>query len=114
MNKEWYSAKELVGVGSFPSTPQAFNQRAKAEGWRRQRRNGVQGKALEYHISSLPKEVVEELIARDDQAQYLLNSTQPEQLWYAILLQMNDEERKKATSVILRIGIDEFLRRLGD
>ncbi|STD47508.1 Uncharacterised protein [Edwardsiella tarda] len=32
MNKEWYSAKELVGVGSFPSTPQAINQRAKAEG----------------------------------------------------------------------------------
>jgi hypothetical protein len=52
MNKEWYAAKELVGIAGFPTTPQAINQRAKSEGWRKQKRSGVQGKALEYHISS--------------------------------------------------------------
>lgn len=114
MNKEWYSAKELAGIAGFPSTPQAINQRAKSEGWRRQKRSGVQGKAVEYHISSFPPAVVDALLARDEQAQYLISSAQPEKLWYAILLQMNEEERKKAIAVILRIGINEFLRRLGD
>ncbi|WP_392398391.1 DNA-binding protein [Edwardsiella piscicida] len=114
MNKEWYSAKELVGIGGFPSTPQAINQRAKSEGWRRQRRSGVQGKAVEYHISSFPQEVVDELLARDEQAQYLISSSQPEKVWYSILLQISEEERQKVTSLILRIGINEFLRRLGD
>ena len=42
------------GKSGLPSTPQGVNLMARREGWVSRRRSGVQGKALEYHIDSLP------------------------------------------------------------
>lgn len=54
MEKKWFSAEELMGKAGLPSTPQGVNLMARREGWVSRRRSGVQGKALEYHIDSLP------------------------------------------------------------
>ena len=43
-----------MGKAGLPSTPQGVNLMARREGWVSRRRSGVQGKALEYHIDSLP------------------------------------------------------------
>ncbi|MFN3883234.1 MAG: DDE-type integrase/transposase/recombinase [Rhodocyclaceae bacterium] len=61
---EWWTATELALLHSaaLPTTPQAINARAKRETWRKQVRSG-QGGAWEYHLSSLP-EPVRQQIAR--------------------------------------------------
>ncbi|MFG9243011.1 DNA-binding protein, partial [Pseudomonas aeruginosa] len=51
---EWFSAQQLAGLPGLGSTDRAIQLRAKREGWTSQRRVGT--KAIEYHISALPKE----------------------------------------------------------
>lgn len=58
---EWFSASELAGVVGMPSSPQGVNKKAKQENWVKQQRNGVQGKAYEYHLHSLPPETQKQL-----------------------------------------------------
>ena len=70
MKKEWYSAKELVGLAGLPSSPQGVNLMARREGWHQRRKRGVQGKAVEYSIDSLPDEVQAILHACDNSARY--------------------------------------------
>ncbi|WP_227660464.1 DNA-binding protein [Hafnia paralvei] len=113
MNKEWYAAKELVGIAGFPTTPQAINQRAKSEGWRKQKRSGVQGKALEYHISSFPDEVVSALLANEESSFYLADMPKAEKAWSAIYYQLTEEERELLTHFIMRQGINALFERLG-
>lgn len=113
MKKEWYAAKELVGIGGFPTTPQAINQRAKAEGWRKQRRSGVQGRAIEYHISSFPPNVVAELAAREDSQGYQVEPPNTIKAWSAIYYQLTDEERELLTTFVMREGINSLFERLG-
>lgn len=113
MKKEWYAAKELVGIGGFPTTPQAINQRAKAEGWRKQRRSGVQGRAIEYHISSFPPNVVAELAAREDSQGYQVDPPNTIKAWSAIYYQLTEEERELLTAFVMREGINTLFERLG-
>ena len=51
--KEWYSAQELTGAVSMPSTVQALSRKAKSENWRSRKRE-ARGGGKEYHLSSLP------------------------------------------------------------
>lgn len=60
-NKEWFSANELVGLGGLPTTPQGVNKKARTQHWEKRSKNGVQGGAIEYHYSSLPEDVQQEL-----------------------------------------------------
>ncbi|MBS9777599.1 MAG: helix-turn-helix transcriptional regulator [Gammaproteobacteria bacterium] len=55
--KEWYSARELVGVGGLPSSPQGVNKKARTQGWVKRNKEGVQGGAVEYHVHSMPSNV---------------------------------------------------------
>ncbi|WP_275431511.1 DNA-binding protein, partial [Klebsiella pneumoniae] len=55
MKKEWYTAKELVGLAGLPNSPQGVNLMARREGWENRRKRGVQGKAVEYSVKSLPE-----------------------------------------------------------
>lgn len=111
MSKEWYAAKELIGISIFPKSPQTVNQKAKIEGWRKQKRIGVQGKAFEYHISSFPQEVITELLAREEETYPTSSPSSPEYAWARIYLQMSIEEREKVIQFIVREGIDNFLKK---
>ncbi|WP_247738999.1 DNA-binding protein [Pseudomonas aeruginosa] len=51
---EWFSPQQLAGMPGLGSTVRAVQLRAKREGWTSQRRVGT--KAMEYHVSALPKE----------------------------------------------------------
>lgn len=37
MKKEWYTAKELTGIGGLPKSPQGVNAKAKREFWQNKR-----------------------------------------------------------------------------
>jgi len=52
--QEWYSAKELAGIGGMPSTVQGVIKRAKKNDWVVRSKERVKGN--EYHIDSLPIE----------------------------------------------------------
>lgn len=97
----------------FPDHAQAINQRAKSEGWRKQKRSGVQGKALEYHISSFPDEVVSALLANEESSFYLADMPKAEKAWSAIYYQLTEEERELLTRFIMRQGINALFERLG-
>lgn len=58
---EWFSASDLAGVKGMPSSPQGVNKKARQELWQKQQQIGKQGKAFEYHISSLPPETQQAL-----------------------------------------------------
>jgi len=60
-SKEWFSANELKDIAGLPNSPQGVNKRARTQNWKRRERDGVQGGALEYHVSSLPPAVQMEL-----------------------------------------------------
>lgn len=112
MKKEWFSAKELVKIADLPTTPQAINQRARSEGWRTQRRLGVQGRAVEYHISSLPVEVSTALLAQtvpDDSTPSYISM---EKAWVAIFAQLTEEERQYLISFVMREGINALLTKV--
>lgn len=115
MKKEWFTAKELVSIAGLPTTPQAINQRAKKEEWLRQRRTGIQGgRAVEYHISSLPHKVVAILQVQEiSSPEYHVNMTQSEKAWWSIFYQLTEYERSIITAFVLREGINALLDRIG-
>ncbi len=63
--KEWYSAKELAGLPSMPSSDRRVRERAKNKHWTSRAR--IHGKGYEYHLDSLPAETKHHL-KNDDSA----------------------------------------------
>ncbi len=61
LKKEWYTTPELVGLVGMPKTIGGINYKAKNENWERRKPDGMKGRAFEYHIDSLPKEVQQAL-----------------------------------------------------
>lgn len=59
--KEWFAASELLSLNGLPRTEQGLNKKARSNNWIKRKKAGVQGRALEYHYSSLPMEVQESL-----------------------------------------------------
>lgn len=51
---EWFSVTDVIGLPGLPGTPQGVRKMAKSQGWESRRKEGVQGKALEFSVSSLP------------------------------------------------------------
>ncbi|EJU3030160.1 DNA-binding protein [Salmonella enterica] len=62
MTKEWFTAKELQGLGGLPKAANSISRKATLEEWKKRQRKGVKGVAYEYHISSLPVEVQKTLV----------------------------------------------------
>lgn len=54
--KEWFLAKELVGIGGLPNHATNVTRQAKKQNWEARAAKGIKGGGLEYHISSLPLE----------------------------------------------------------
>ncbi|ANI30735.1 DNA-binding protein [Yersinia entomophaga] len=112
MKKEWFAAKELTGIAGLPSSPQGINLMAKREGWKQRRRRGVQGKAVEYHIDSLPVSVLSLLRLKEDPVDYVVTRQEPIAVWVEAYYQLTEAERDKIISFILREGIGSLMTRL--
>ncbi|WP_118984610.1 DNA-binding protein [Photorhabdus sp. CRCIA-P01] len=109
MKKEWYSAKELVGIAGLPSSPQGINLMARREGWEYRRKRGVQGKALEYHINSLPEDVLNVLSVGENTIDYANKRQDPFLIWIEAYYQLTKVEREKIVKFILREGLAKLI-----
>ncbi|AWK14667.1 DNA-binding protein [Candidatus Fukatsuia symbiotica] len=109
MKKEWFAAKELTGIAGLPSSPQGVNLMAKRQGWEQRRRLGVQGKALEYHVDSLPDTVFNLLQLNENTACYSVNGEDPLAIWVGAFNQLTESKRKRMTSFILSAGIEKLV-----
>lgn len=58
-NKEWLSLADIAAmhIPGLDFSLTTLHRRANREGWIKRKRDGVQGVAYEYHVSSLPVEV---------------------------------------------------------
>ncbi|MBC8944816.1 MULTISPECIES: DNA-binding protein [Xenorhabdus] len=114
MKKEWYSAKELIGLAGLPSSPQGVNLMARREGWEQRRKRGVQGKALEYHINSLPEDVLNVLTVSESSVEYYRNKRQdPFMIWVEAYYQLTKPERERMVKFILRKGLASIVQYIG-
>lgn len=107
--KEWFSSKELSSIAGMPSTIQGVNRKARAEKWTSRKRTGVRGKALEYHIASLPLVVKKALYAEEESASYVVSPIEPLQLWMTAFEQLSDDEKSIVASWLMRNGIKDFI-----
>lgn len=111
MNKEWFSTNELAGIEGLPSTKQGVNQKARREQWVTRKRNGIQGKALEYHIDSLPMKSQDFLKAYENNVAYeVTNKDSQFSIWVAAYHQLTREEKDKLTMLIVRYGVTHLLK----
>ncbi|MGL4860796.1 MAG: DNA-binding protein [Enterobacteriaceae bacterium] len=110
MKKEWYATTELTGIGGLPSTIQGINKRAKRESWKSRKRAGVQGKAIEYHIDSLPdatRVMLDMKHMEESSGNY--TAQDPLAIWVATYHQLTRDERERLITLVLRHGIDRLL-----
>ena len=114
MEKKWFSARELMGKAGLPSTPQGVNLMARREGWISRRRKGVQGKALEYHIDSLPSDVRNLLVLKEDGAAYDVERQDPLAVWIEYYYHLTESEREKMVAFLMREGIGGLLARIDE
>ncbi|ARB83576.2 putative DNA-binding transcriptional regulator [Yersinia intermedia] len=112
MKKEWFAAKELAGLEGLPSSPQGINLMAKREGWEQRRRRGVQGKAVEYHVESLPSTIMNSLHLREEPAQYTPVRQDPLALWVEAYYRFTEAEREQVITFIFREGAKSLIERL--
>lgn len=113
MKNEWFAAKELTGIAGLPSSPQGINLMARRQGWISRRRKGVQGKALEYHINSIPNSARNLLMLREDAAIYEVERQDPLTVWIEYYYHLTESERDKMLSFLIREGIGGLLARIG-
>lgn len=112
MKKEWFSTNELTGIAGLPSTIQGINQKARREQWKSRKRLGIQGKALEYHIDSVPDKVKQILRTHENGAQYITNGNDPFTIWVTAYNQLTPTERDKIVALIVRDGVTELMARV--
>ncbi|PVZ89145.1 DNA-binding protein [Serratia sp. S1B] len=109
MKNEWFAAKELIGIAGLPSSTQGINLMARREGWVSRRRRGVQGKALEYHVDSLPADTRNLLILRETPAAYDVERQDPLSVWIEYYYHLSEKERGEVTAFLMREGVNSLL-----
>ena len=107
VKKIWYTAKELIGLQGMPTSPQGINLMARREGWQSRRKRGVQGKALEYHVSSLPDGLFERLHETDNE--YLSQIENSYLIWRESYYQLTKFEKERIIAFILRYGLSALV-----
>ncbi|MFC1165787.1 transposase domain-containing protein [Pasteurella multocida] len=60
----WVELKDILGLGSLPSTIGGLSKKVKLDGWERRLKQGVKGKIYEYSFSSLPQDVQKEYLLK--------------------------------------------------
>ncbi|MEX0422821.1 putative DNA-binding transcriptional regulator [Providencia rettgeri] len=104
MYKEWLTAKELLGLQGLPMTTQGINAMARRENWVSRKRRGIQGKALEYHISSLPIDIFEGQFANETSSPYQVKRNDNAFIWQEAYNQLSNDERDTILTFIMREG----------
>ncbi len=118
MKKMWFTAKELAGLEGLPTSPQGVNLMARREGWKNRRKRGIQGKAVEYCLESLPDEIQSQLNLFEPTVTYQnQNKSQNQkadalQVWIEAYYQLTENERSKIVKYILRHGLSSLLERI--
>ena len=112
MKKTWYTAKELTGLSGLPNSPQGVNLMARREGWELRRKRGIQGKAVEYRLESLPEDIRSQLIMSDQTVDYISQKIDPFQVWSAAYWQLAEHERNQIVQFILREGLSALLSKI--
>ncbi|KAB7895130.1 putative DNA-binding transcriptional regulator [Rouxiella sp. S1S-2] len=113
MKKEWFAAKDLVGINGLPTSTQGIHGMARRQGWEKRRRMGVQGRAVEYHIDSLPNMTKPALIIQEKSAEYLCASYHdPLLIWIESYKQLSEAEREQIVSFIVREGMTAMIKRI--
>ncbi|WP_339037055.1 DNA-binding protein [Serratia symbiotica] len=105
MKNDWFAAKDLTNIAGLPSSTQGINLMARRERWISRRRKGVQGKALEYHINSLPHNVRNLLLLNEDVAVYEVERQDPLTVWIEYYYYLTESEREKILAFLIRKGI---------
>lgn len=59
--QEWYLPKDLAGIGGLSPFPSNVTRKAKQENWIKREAKGIKGGGFEYHYSSLPSAVQQQL-----------------------------------------------------
>ena len=62
--KEWFSPKELAGIGGLPNSPSNVTRKARSLSWEFRQVEGVKGVSFEFSFNSFPKEVQAELLLK--------------------------------------------------
>lgn len=104
MYKEWLTAKELIGLAGLPMTTQGINAMARREQWTSRKRRGVQGKAVEYHISSLPIDIFEGQFVNETSPTYQVKRNDDSLIWQEAYNQLSCDERDIILKFIIREG----------
>jgi len=113
MKKEWFAAKELIGFDGLPSSTQGIHGMARRDSWIKRRRRGVQGRAVEYHIDSIPIKALDCLEMKEESAEYVYSAHQdPLAIWVESYKQLKEKEREMIIKFIVREGLSEVLQRL--
>ncbi|WP_044469773.1 transposase domain-containing protein [Mannheimia massilioguelmaensis] len=66
--KEWFSPKELAGVGGLPSSPSNVTRKARSLSWEFRQVEGAKGISFEFSFNSLPREVQAALLLKRSQS----------------------------------------------
>lgn len=109
MKKEWFSSKELTAIDGLPSTTQGINCKAKMEKWQSRKRSGVQGRAVEYHIDSLPAFVKTSLKMQDNINYEKQNLEDRIKVWVSAYFALTCKEQEKVIAWLLRDGVKGLL-----
>lgn len=111
MQKEWFTAKELLNIGELRNSEQGINKRARRENWLRRNRKGKQGTAYEYHISSLPpltRRLLQPVMAEESAAYTVPQSADLPSL-QEYVEQMTKQQHETLLHFLMGNGINELL-----
>lgn len=113
MKKEWFTPAELLGIDGLPRSRQGVNKRAREDGWEKRRRRGVQGRGVEYSLSSLPESVQRSLSLQEEASVFIPQPDDMLSVWIRIYQQFSVPEREALIGHILRVGVTSVLHQLG-
>lgn len=113
MAKDWVTSKELTEIAGLPSTIQGINRKARVEGWKSRKRSGIQGKAVEYYVDSLPEEVqqhLRNLHTKESPGNYSISDVEPIQVWISSFNLLKNNEKEMIKNWLMRNGLKELVK----
>ncbi|MCR1838627.1 Mu transposase C-terminal domain-containing protein [Pasteurella caecimuris] len=118
--KEWFSPKELAGVGGLPNTPSNVTRKARSLSWEFRQVEGVKGVSFEFSFNSFPKEVQAELLLKQSAVETVAVSKSapkrkelnylPEVIWKPFYKATEKQKESAKTKVALLHKVDDLVR----